>query len=115
VGHFNQFGTAHSLIAKGQGGVRFFVTTRTSLDVVYDFMYRRNTEVASPAHVEHSDVRVLAGLLRCAQRELMGTTRGHPDSYREGLRGGMAGCASDIRLLDFQCGDQRKRSGRVEL
>ena len=42
LSHFDYFGTQHSLIVRGEVGVRFLMTSRFSLDVAYNLMYRRD-------------------------------------------------------------------------
>jgi hypothetical protein len=42
VTQLNFLGNEHSLIATGQGGLRFLLPGRFSLDVIYNLMYRRN-------------------------------------------------------------------------
>jgi len=44
LSHFEFFGSQHSLIAKGEAGLRIFMGRRWALDVAYNLMYRNNTE-----------------------------------------------------------------------
>ncbi len=45
VSQFNYVGSGRSLIVRGEVGVRFLMTSKFSLDVAYNLMYRRNATV----------------------------------------------------------------------
>ena len=44
VSHFDFFGSQHSLIAKGEAGLRVFMGRRFALDIAYNLMYREHTD-----------------------------------------------------------------------
>jgi len=44
VSHFASFGSQRSLIAKGEAGVRLFMSRGFGFDISYNFMYRNNTD-----------------------------------------------------------------------
>lgn len=45
ISHFYYIGSQHSLIVRGEVGVRYLMTSKFSLDVAYNLMYRRNATV----------------------------------------------------------------------
>ena len=46
LSHLNFLGTWHSMIATGEGGVRFLLPGRFSFDLAYNLMYRRETTMS---------------------------------------------------------------------
>ena len=45
VSQFSYVGSQHSLIVRGEAGLRYMLSKKFSLDTSYNFMYRKNAEI----------------------------------------------------------------------